>query len=117
MNHTLTKAPLWRILTILAVIALLAFSGIAGQPVAAQESTGNPHMIVFPEWEGFEGVDWLEGAFVSISVAEKECSIDMESQYGFFSGNFKEGCDLVFGDVVTFTDGFTTVEHTVRTCR
>lgn len=75
----------------------------------------NPHFTVFPEWEFFDGLDWPDGANVSISVEGKpECSLQRESWGGFFNGNFPEGCDLMVGDVVTFTDGVTTRTHTVR---
>ena len=75
----------------------------------------NPHFTVFPEWEWFDGLDWPDGAIVSISVAGKpKCSLERESWGGFFNGNFPQGCDIVFGDTVTFTDGATTRTHVVR---
>lgn len=75
----------------------------------------NPHFTVFPEWEWFDGLDWPDGAIVSIGVEGiSECSLERESWGGFFNGNFGEGCDLVVGDEVTFTDGETTRTHTVQ---
>lgn len=75
----------------------------------------NPHFTVFPEWEFFDGLEWPDGATVSITVAGKsECDTTKESWGYFFNGNFGEGCDIVFGDEVTFTDGDTVRTHTVR---
>jgi hypothetical protein len=75
----------------------------------------NPRMVVFPEWEFFDGLDWLDGATVAISVEGKlECYVESESWGGFFNGNFGEGCDLEIGDIVTFYDGETTRTHEVR---
>lgn len=75
----------------------------------------NPHFVVFPEWEWFDGLDWPNGAMVTITVEGKpECETTKESWDNFFNGSFGEGCDLMIGDTVTFTDGFTTRTHTVR---
>jgi hypothetical protein len=75
----------------------------------------NPHFTVFPEWEWFDGLDWPDGAIVSISVEGKsECSLERESWEGFFNGNFPEGCNVEAGDTVTFDDGTTNRWHTVR---
>jgi hypothetical protein len=80
------------------------------------EPPPNPHFTVFPEWEFFDGLDWPDGAIVTITVAGKpECETTKESWDGFFNGNFGEGCDIVYGDEVTFTDGTTTRTHNVRT--
>jgi Tol biopolymer transport system component len=74
----------------------------------------NPHFTVFPEWEWFDGMDWPDGATVSISVEGKEeCSTSAESWNSFFNGGFPEGCDVAASDVVTFEDGTTTRTHTV----
>ena len=75
----------------------------------------NPHFVVFPEWEWFDGLDWPNEATVTITVEGKpECETTKESWDNFFNGSFGEGCDLVTGDTVTFTDGFTMRTHTVR---
>jgi Tol biopolymer transport system component len=75
----------------------------------------NPHFTVFPEWEWFDGMDWPDGATVSISVTGKpECAAVAESWGGFFNGGFPGGCDVAVHDVVIFDDGRTTREHTVR---
>ena len=74
-----------------------------------------PHFIVFPEWEFFDGLDWPDGATVSISVEGKpECNLERESWGGFFNGNFPEGCNVEIGDKVTFDDGTTNPTHTVQ---
>jgi hypothetical protein len=79
------------------------------------EPPPNPHFTVFPEWEWFDGLDWPDGAIVSIGVAGKpECETTKESWDGFFNGNFGESCDLEIGDTVTFTDGETIRTHTVQ---
>jgi hypothetical protein len=86
-----------------------------GNATAVDWYVPNPHFTVFPEWEFFDGLDWPDGAIVSISVAGKpECSLERESWGGFFNGNFGEGCDIETSDVVTFTDGETTRTHTVQ---
>jgi hypothetical protein len=87
-----------------------------GNDTAADKEVKNPHFTVFPEWEFFDGLDWPDGAMVTITVAGKpECTTSKESWGYFFNGNFGEGCDINFGDVVTFTDGTITRTHTVRT--
>ncbi len=75
----------------------------------------DPHFTVFPEWEWFDGYEWPDGT-VSITVAGKElvCDTDAVSLDGFFNGLFPEGCDVVVGDQVTFSDGTTIRTHTVR---
>jgi hypothetical protein len=79
------------------------------------EHPPNPHFTIFPEWEFFDGLDWPDGAIVSISVASKpECSLERESWGGFFNGNFPEGCNIEAGDTVTFDDGTTNRWHEVR---
>lgn len=75
----------------------------------------SPHFTIFLEWEWFDGMDWPDGALVSITVEGKpECEVSQESWGGFFNGGFPEGCDVVVGDMVTFTDGMTNREHTVQ---
>jgi len=75
----------------------------------------NPHFTVFPEWEWFDGLDWPDGATVSITVeGEQACTTSRESWGYFFNGGFPEGCDVEIGDTVTFTDGETVRTHTVR---
>jgi hypothetical protein len=75
----------------------------------------NPHFTVFPEWEFFDGLDWPDGAIVSISVEGKpECGLERESWGSFFNGNFPEGCNIEPGDTVTFDDGTTNRWHVVR---
>lgn len=75
----------------------------------------NPRMVVFPESEWFDGLDWPDGATVTITVEGKpECKTSRESHGYFFNGNFGEGCNLEIGDTVTFSDGNTTRTHVVR---
>ncbi|HEX2990940.1 MAG TPA: hypothetical protein VHO49_09695 [Anaerolineales bacterium] len=75
----------------------------------------NPRFVVFPEWEWFDGNEWPEGALVDITVLGKsECTTQVVSPGSFFNGPFGEGCDVVIGDTVTFTDGATVRTHTVR---
>jgi hypothetical protein len=82
-------------------------SSLAGPP--------NPHFTVFPEGEWFDALDWPEGATVTITVADKpECSLERVSPGNFFNGGFPDGCDVQFGDTVTFTDGQTLRTHTVQ---
>ncbi len=88
---------------------------VDGNATAVDWYVPNPHFTVFPEWEFFDGLDWPDGARVSISVEGKpECSLERESFGGFFNGNFPQGCDIVFGDTVTFADDTTTRTHVVR---
>ena len=93
----------------------VGYFGPDGHWVANAFFVRNPRFTVFPEWEWFDGMEWPDGAIVSISVAGKpECSTSAESWGYFFNGGFPEGCDVAPGDVVTFDDGTTTREHTVR---
>jgi len=85
-----------------------------GNSTAVDWCVPNPHFSVFPEWEWFDGMDWPDGATVYISVEGKACDTSVESWGGFFNGGFPEECDIVAGDIVTFTDGTTTRTHTVR---
>ncbi len=91
-----------------------------GNDTAVDRDVTNPRFTVFPEWEWFDGLDWPDEALVSITVADKdgnnkpECETVKESWDYFFNGNFGEGCDVEVGDMVTFTDGTTTREHTVQ---
>lgn len=88
---------------------------LEGTPKSLTCQTPSPHFTVFPEWEFFDGLDWPDGATVSISVADKpECSLERESWGGFFNGNFPEGCNIEAGDTVTFDDGTTNRWHIVR---
>jgi hypothetical protein len=75
----------------------------------------NPRMVIFPEWEFFDGHDWPDGASVKITVKGKpECKVTKESWGNFFNGNFGEGCDVVIGDEVTFAYRNTTLKYVVR---
>ncbi len=86
-----------------------------GNSTAVDWYVPNPRFVVFPEWEWFDGLDWPDGATVTITVDGKpECTTAQQSPGFFFNGSFGEGCDLVIGDTVTFTDGVTTRTHTVR---
>lgn len=115
MNQKSVNALWWRCINLLVVLALLTTSGVTGLRASAQDLAATPHMVVFPEWEFFDGLDWPDGATVSISVADKPvCSVEKESWGGFFNGNFGDGCDLVIGDEVTFSDGTTTQKHIVQ---
>jgi hypothetical protein len=87
----------------------------AGNATAVDWYIPNPRFVVFPEWEWFDGLDWPDGATVTITVEGKpECETAMVSSGNFFNGSFGEGCDIVFGDIITFTDGDTIRTHTVR---
>ena len=86
-----------------------------GNATAVDWNAPNPRFIVFPEAEWFDGLDWPDGAIVSISVEGKpECNLERESWGGFFNGNFPEGCNVEIGDTVTFDDGTTSRTHTVQ---
>ena len=99
--------------TLYIMVILVVVLSAAGS-VSAQEEL-NPHFTVFPEWEFFDGLDWPDGATVTITVAGKpECATAKESWDYFFNGNFGEGCDIEYGDEVTFDDGTTTRMHTVK---
>ena len=76
----------------------------------------NPHFTIFPEWEWYDGLDWPDGATVTITVVGKEdpCTATQESWGYFFNGGFPEGCDVVTGDTVRMTDGTTIREHVVQ---
>lgn len=75
----------------------------------------NPRFTVFPEWEWFDGMDWPDGATVTINVEGKpDCTTKKESWGYFFNGGFPLGCDVAIGDTVTFTDGETIRTHIVR---
>jgi hypothetical protein len=76
----------------------------------------SPTFTVFPEWEWFDGLNWPDGVIVNITVAGKEACDTTASNFdpGFFNGGFPDGCDIIVGDLVTFDDGYTTREHTVR---
>ncbi len=87
----------------------------SGNATAVDWYVPNPHFTVFPEWEFFDGLEWPDEATVTITVAGKpECATAKESWDYFFNGNFGEGCDIQYGDEVTFTDGTTTRMHTVQ---
>jgi putative spermidine/putrescine transport system substrate-binding protein len=86
-----------------------------GNATASDWHVTHPHFTVFPEWEWFDGLDWPNGAIVEITVTGKdECATEKESWGYFFNGNFGEGCNIEFGDEITFTDGTTTRTHNVR---
>jgi hypothetical protein len=92
----------------------VGYSGPDGNWVANAFVVVNPHFTIFPEWEWFDGIDWPDGE-VAITVAEKSiCDTHAESNGGFFNGGFPEECDVVVGDTVRMTDGFTTREHVVQ---
>ena len=75
----------------------------------------NPHFTIFPDWEWFDGLDWPEGAAVTIIVGGKpECTVVAENPGNFFNGPFPAGCDVVIGDTVTFTNGETIRTHIVQ---
>lgn len=49
----------------------------------------NPHFTVFPEWEWFDGLDWPDGAIVSIGVEGKpECGLERDSWGGILQWEF-----------------------------
>jgi hypothetical protein len=76
----------------------------------------NPHFTIFPEWDWYDGMDWPDGALVTITVDGKEdpCTAQVESWGYFFNGGFPEGCDVVIGDTVRMDDGSTTRTHVVQ---
>jgi hypothetical protein len=75
----------------------------------------NPRFVVFPEWEWFDGLDWPNGQTIAISVGGKpECATEGISTGFFFNGGFPEGCDVLVGNEVTFTDGQAVRTHHVR---
>jgi hypothetical protein len=76
----------------------------------------NPHFTIFPEWELYDAMDWSDGAWVTITVVDKEdlCTASQQSFGFFFNGGFPEGCDVEIGDTVRMTDGYTTREHEVQ---
>ena len=93
----------------------VAYFSPEGHWIANVFNVPYPHFTVFPEFEWFDGMEWPEGATVTITVdAKDECTTTAESWGGFFNGPFPEGCDLAAGDFVTFTDGDTVRTHTVR---
>ena len=93
----------------------VGYFGPDGHWVANAFRVLNPHFMVFPEWEWFDGLDWPDGAVVTVTVETKsECMVTKASWGGFFNGSFGEGCDVVIDDIVTFTDGDTTRTHTVQ---
>ena len=94
-----------------------------GNATASDWHVTHPHFTVFPEWEWFDGLDWPNESTITITVADKngtdkpECTTTKESWNYFFNGNFGEGgegCDVEFGDEVTFTFGDTIRRHTVQ---
>jgi len=92
---------------------------VDGNDTAVDRYIPNPRFTVFPEWEWFDGLDWPDGVTVSITIEGKdggkdECTTEGTSSDYFFNGGFPEGCDVVIGDTVTFTDGETVRTHTVR---
>ena len=90
--------------------------GEMGNATAVDWHIYNPHFIIFPEWEWYDGSDWPDGATVTITVVGKEdpCTATQESWGYFFNGGFPEGCDVVTGDTVRMTDGTTIREHVVQ---
>ena len=86
-----------------------------GSSTAVDWCIPNPRFTVFPEWEWFDGNDWPDGEEVLITVEDKpECETIGISQDNFFNGGFGEGCDIIAGDIVTFTDGVTVRTHTIQ---
>jgi len=81
-----------------------------------------PHFSVFPEWEYVEGWDWPEGITVTATLnGEDGCTANGQSGHPawdppslFVSMTFPEGCDVATDEVVTLTDGTTTLMHTVQ---
>ena len=87
-----------------------------GNATAVDWVAPSPRFIVFPEWEFFDGLEWPDGATVTITVDGKpECTVEKESWGSFFNGNFGEGCDVQAGDTVAFTDGATAKSTIVTT--
>jgi len=86
-----------------------------GNATAVDWYIPRPHFTVFPEWEWFDGMDWNDGTAVTITVKNKpECTTIGESWGYFFNGGFPEGCDVVIGDTVKFSDGITKRTHIVQ---
>jgi hypothetical protein len=86
-----------------------------GNSTAVDWYIPQPRFTIFPDAQWFDGLDWPDGATVTITVKDKpECEFTRESWGGFFNGGFPEGCVVTAGDRVTFTDGTTTRKHTVQ---
>ncbi len=98
---------------VLSIFVILAMAFPVTGNASAQEP--NPRFVIFPESEWFDGNDWPDGATVNITVEDKpECATSKQSPGNFFNGGFPQGCDIVVGDTVTFTDSVTPRTHTVR---
>lgn len=74
----------------------------------------NPTMIIFPEKEGFEGLDWPDGNVLVEVVGKQECMIERESHFSYLYGNFGPGCDIVIGDTIRMTGGGITRMYAVQ---
>lgn len=86
-----------------------------GNATEVEWYTRQPRFTVYPDAHWFDGIDWPDGATVTITVKNKpECTLTRESWGSFFNGSFPEGCAVTAGDKVTFTDGTTTRKHTVQ---
>ncbi|HSF81777.1 MAG TPA: hypothetical protein VLA49_11115 [Anaerolineales bacterium] len=93
----------------------VGYSGPDGHWVANAFRVLNPHFTIFPLWQWYDGLDWPDGATVSITVEDKpECTFTKESWNYFFNGGFPAGCNVEVDDTVTFTDGNTIRTHIVR---
>ena len=86
-----------------------------GNATAVDWFVSQPRFTIYPDAQWFDGIDWPDGATVTITVKDKpECSFTRESWGGFFNGGFPEGCVIAARDKVTFTDGFIKSKHTVQ---
>jgi hypothetical protein len=98
----------------------VAYSGPDGHWVA--NAFRNPRYTVFPEQEYIEGWEWPDGMTIVATVAEKpECYAEGTAGYlddnpwsTFVGMGFPEDCDIVDGDIVTLSDGVTSVTHIVQ---
>ena len=86
-----------------------------GNATAVDWYIPQPRFTIFPDAQWFDGIDWPDGAVITISVKNKpECTFERESWGNFFNGDFPEGCVIVARDRVTFTDGKIIRKHTVQ---
>ena len=87
----------------------------AGNSTAVDWYIPQPRFTIYPDAQWFDGMDWPDGATVTITVKGKPlCTLTKESWGSFFNGGFPDGCAVSAGDKVTFTDGTITRKHTVR---
>jgi len=102
---------------------LIGAALLAGGFGATYAQEVNPWLIAFPENEAVEGWEWPEGATVYLTIDNapegfiREGTAEVTS-WGdprtYVRFDFVGAYDLKIGDVVTLSDGTTTIEHLVR---